>query len=387
MKLSSFIFDNVNAIVDEWERFARTLLPVGKTMTRLALRDHCRDMLLAIASDMETPENSKERSERSKGGGQPSAPLEEAAEEHGALRQMAGFNLVQLVAEFRALRASVLSRWQQSQEAGAVAPTIKEIMRFDEGIDDALAESIERYSRELSTSRDMFLAMLGHDLRGPLSVINMSTLLLGKPDLAEAACEKALTRIKRASGEMSRLVTDLLEYTRTRLGRGIPIEPSVCDLGPLCEEAVEAIRAGYPEQHFLAELSGNLSIKADAPRLQQVLANLLNNAVQHGDRTAPVLLSADGKEDGVVLKITNAGNPIPADALSAIFEPLVQAPNASADPHQRSKTSLGLGLFIAREIVLEHEGTITVKSSAESGTVFTIQLPRTVHLCPSGKSG
>ena len=376
MRLSSFISGNVNAIVDEWERFARTLLPVGKTMTALALRDHCRDMLLAIARDMETPENSIERSERSKGGGRPSAPLEKAAEEHGALRQMAGFNLVQLVAEFRALRASVLSRWNQSQGAGAAAPAIEEIMRFDEGIDDALAESIERYSRELSASRDMFLAMLGHDLRGPLSAINMSTLLLGKPDLAEATRSKALTRIKRASGEMNRLVTDLLEYTRTRLGRGIPIERSVCDLGPLCEEAVEAIRAGHPEQHFLAELSGDLSIQADAPRMQQVLSNLLNNAVQHGDRTAPVLLSADGKKDVVVLKITNSGNPIPTDALSAIFEPLVQAPSASADPHQRSKTSLGLGLFIAREIVLGHEGTITAESSAASGTVFTIRLPR-----------
>ena len=376
MKLSNFISGNVNAIVDEWERFARTLLPVGKTMPALALRDHCREMLLAIANEMEKPENSIKRSERSKGDGQPSAPLEKAAEEHGALRQMAGFNLVQLVAEFRALRASVLSRWHQSQGAGAAAPTIEEIMRFDKGIDDALAESIERYSREMSASRDMFLAMLGHDLRGPLSGINMSALLLGKPDLAEATRSKALTRIKRASGEMNRLVTDLLEYTRTRLGRGIPIDRSACDLGPLCEEAVEAIRAGHPEQHFLAELSGDLNIQADAPRMQQVLANLLNNAVQHGDRTAPVLLSADGKKDLVVLKITNAGNPIPTDALSAIFEPLVQASSTSTDPHQRSKTSLGLGLFIAREIVLGHEGTITAESSAESGTVFTIRLPR-----------
>ncbi len=376
MKLSAFIADNVESIVDEWERFARTLLPVGKTMTALALRDHCRDMLLAIANDMQTPETSVERSARSKGGGRPSAPLERAAEEHGALRQMAGFDLIQLVAEFRALRASVLSRWHQSQGAGAVTPAIEEIMRFNEGIDDALAESVERYSRELSASRDMFLAMLGHDLRGPLSGIDMSTLVLGKPDLAEAARHKALTRIRRASGEMNRLVTDLLEYTRTRLGRGIPIERSACDLGALCAEAVEAIRAGHPEQHFLAELSGDLSIEADAPRIQQVLANLLNNAVQHGDRNDPVLLSADGEEDAIVLKIANAGHPIPADALSAIFEPLVQAPSAGTDPHPRSKTSLGLGLFIAREIVLGHEGTIAVESSAESGTVFTIRLPR-----------
>lgn len=376
MELTRFITDNVDAIVDEWERFARTLLPVGKTMTTLALRDHCRDMLLAIAEDMKTPETGVQRSERSRGGGLPSASLEKAAEEHGALRQMAGFDLIQLVAEFRALRASVLSRWHQFQGAGAVTPAIEEIMRFNEGIDDALAESVERYSRELSASRDMFLAMLGHDLRGPLTGINMSTFLLGKPDLAEAARGKALTRIKRASGEMNRLVTDLLEYTRTRLGRGIPIEPSACDLGPLCEEAVEAIRAGHPEQHFVAELSGDLTVAADAPRLQQVLANLLNNAVQHGDRNKPVLLSADGEENAVVLKITNAGDPIPANALSTIFEPLVQAPSAGADMHQLSKTSLGLGLFIAREIVLGHEGTIDVKSSGESGTVFTIRLPR-----------
>ncbi len=379
MRLSTFITDNVDAIVDEWERFARTLLPVGTTMTALALRDHCRDMLLAIANDMQTPETSVERSAQSNGGGRPSLPLEKAAEEHGALRQMAGFDLIQLVAEFRALRASVLSRWHQSQGAGAVTPAIEEIMRFNEGIDDALAESVERYSRELSASRDMFLAMLGHDLRGPLSGIDMSTLVLGKPDLAEAARHKALTRIKRASGEMNRLVTDLLEYTRTRLGRGIPIERSACDLGAVCEEAVEAIRAGHPEQHLLAELSGDLSIEADAPRMQQALANLLNNAVQHGDRSAPVLLSADGEEDAIVLKITNAGHPIPADALSAIFEPLVQAPSAGADPHQRSKTSLGLGLFIAREIVLGHEGTIAVESSPESGTVFTIRLLRSAR--------
>ncbi|MDQ6639177.1 MAG: sensor histidine kinase [Pseudomonadota bacterium] len=376
MRLSAFIVADVDAIVDEWERFARTLLPVGKTMTVLALRDHCRDMLLSIANDMETPETAAERSVRAQGGGRPSAPLERAAEEHGALRQLAGFDLVQLVAEFRALRASVLTRWHHGEGAGTATPAIEEIMRFNEGIDDALAESVERYSRELAASRDMFLAMLGHDLRGPLSGIDMSTLLLGKPDLPEELRHKALIRIKRASGEMNRLVTDLLEYTRTRLGRGIPIERSDCDLGPLCEEALEAIRAGHPEQHFLAELSGDLSIEADAPRIQQVLANLLNNAVQHGDRSVPVLLSAEGEEGAIVLKVANAGQPIRADALSAIFEPLVQAPSEGADSHQRSRTSLGLGLFIVREIVLGHGGTIDVESSAGSGTVFTIRLPR-----------
>ena len=104
----------------------------------------------------------------------------------------------------------------------------------------------------------------------------------------------------------------------------------------------------------------------------------MNNAVQHGDRHAAVSLLAQGEEDGLVLKVCNAGRPIPAHALHAIFEPLIQAPSTS-DPDGRSKTSLGLGLFIVREIVLGHGGTITVTSAADTGTIFTIRLPRAVR--------
>jgi len=102
----------------------------------------------------------------------------------------------------------------------------------------------------------------------------------------------------------------------------------------------------------------------------------MSNAVQHGSRQSPVTLTADGEADAIVLKVSNSGDPIPSDQLQAIFEPLVQAPNAGAEVHERSKTSLGLGLFIVREIVLAHGGTISVESSAAAGTVFTIRLPR-----------
>jgi len=106
------------------------------------------------------------------------------------------------------------------------------------------------------------------------------------------------------------------------------------------------------------------------------LSNLLSNAVQHGSRQSPVTLIAEGEVDAIVLKVGNSGEPIPPDALQVIFEPLVQAPSASAEMHERSKTSLGLGLFIVREIVLAHGGTISVESSVAAGTVFTIRLPR-----------
>lgn len=375
MKFSAFIKENLDAIVADWEAFARKL-PAGRTMSDLALRDHSREILLAIAVDMELPHSEEERADES----QEIVPTEEstssAAAEHGALRQMAGFDLVQLFAEFRALRASVMAFWQRSEEAQSATSSIEDITRFNEGMDKALAHSVQSYSSEVGASRDMFLAVLGHDLRGPLSGISMSAMLLAKPGLSDAARQQAAARIKRASRDMNRLITDLLEYTRTRLGAGIPIERSACDLGPVCEASLEDIRAGNPEQQFVQRMSGDLNLQADAARMQQALSNLLSNAVQHGKRQSPVTLTADGEVDAIVLKVSNAGDPIPSDKLQAIFEPLVQAPNASSEVHERSKTSLGLGLFIVREIVLAHGGTISVESSAAAGTTFTIRLPR-----------
>ncbi|MBC7484878.1 MAG: HAMP domain-containing histidine kinase [Rhizobacter sp.] len=375
MKLSAFIQDNMDAIVADWEAFARTL-PAGEAMSALALRDHSREILMAISSDMELRQSDQERADESQDIVSSEASSTSAAAEHGGLRQMAGFDLVQLFAEFRAMRASVMAFWQRSEGTEPGASSIEEITRFNEGMDKALAQSVQRYSSEVASSRDMFLAVLGHDLRGPLSGIDMSAMLLAKPGLTDAARLKAAARIKRSCRDMKLLVTDLLEYTRTRLGAGIPVDRSACDLGPVCEASLEDIRAGNPEQLFVQQISGDLNLRADASRMQQALSNLLSNAVQHGSQQSPVTLTADGEVDAIVLKVCNSGDPIPADALRAIFEPLVRAPNASAEVHERSRTSLGLGLFIVREIVLAHGGSITVESSTAVGTVFTIRLPR-----------
>ena len=375
MKLSAFIKDNLDAILADWEAFARTL-PAGQAMSALALRDHSREILLAIAGDMDLPQSDPERASQAQDIAATEASTTSAAAEHGALRQLAGFDLVQLFAEFRALRASVMAFWQHCDGAEPGPSSIEEITRFNEGMDKALAESVQRYSSEVAASRDMFLAVLGHDLRGPLAGIDMTTMLLARPGLSDAARQQTAARIKRASREMNRLITDLLEYTRTRLGAGIPVDRSACDLGPVCEASLEDIRAGNPEQQFVQRMSGDLNLQADAARMQQALSNLLSNAVQHGSRRTPVTLNADGEADAIVLKVSNSGDPIPSNALHAIFEPLVQAPNASSEAQGRSKTSLGLGLFIVREIVLAHGGTITVESSVEAGTVFTIRLPR-----------
>jgi len=376
MRFSAFIESELDEIVAEWGAFARTMLPSAKTMSELALRNHGRDILLAIANDMETSQSEDQRSAKSKGAEPVLGAPETAAATHGALRQLAGFDLLQLVGEFRAMRASVLALWRRRQGDDQATRAIEEIARFNEGIDQALAESVERYSAGVEASRDMFLAVLGHDLRGPLSGINMSNRILSMPGLSEEARQKAGLRIGRASQAMDHLITDLLEFTRTRLGSGIPIAWSECDVRKVCEEALEAVRASYPEREFVQQFSGRLDAQADAPRLHQALSNLLNNAVQHGARHAPIFLRAIGDDLAIIVKVSNAGKPITARALQVIFEPLVQAPNAPDEPHERSKTSLGLGLFIVREIVRGHGGEVTVESSTEAGTVFTMTLPR-----------
>lgn len=376
MQLHTFIQDNLDPIVHEWEVFARTLLPAAKSMSDQALRNHSREILMAIVKDMQTSQTEAERSGKAQQAELALDASETIAAAHGALRQAAGFDLAQVVSEFRALRSSVLALWRRSGTAGGKTPAIEEITRFNEAIDQALGESIQSYSSKLAASRDMFLAVLGHDLRSPLQGIEMASHVIALPALSEAARLEAALRVRRASKVMSRLITDLLEFTRSRLGRGISIEPSACDLAEVCAEMLDAFRASHPEQEYAQHLSGDLRIRVDVPRMQQVLSNLLSNAVQHGAPDTPVVLSARGEDDAIVLSITNGGIPIPPDAQSTIFEPLAQVPTSTFDPSRRSNTSLGLGLFIAREIVLGHHGTIDLESTADTGTVFTIRLPR-----------
>jgi signal transduction histidine kinase len=375
MTFSAFIRNNLDAIVNAWEAFAQTL-PAAQSMSRLALRDHCREILSTIADDMDTAQTRAEQSSKSMDMAPPANTVDSAAESHGTLRHLAGFDLIQLVAEFRAMRASVLSLWQRSEASTAAKVAIEEITRFNEGIDQALAESVERYSANLAASRDMFLGVLGHDLRGPLTSIAMSNQLLAKADAPPAAREKASARITRATREMNRLIADLLDYTRSRLGAGIPIDHAPCDLGTVCREALDSVQAANPGQAFELVKSGDLRADADAPKIGQALANLLLNAVQHGDRREPIRLSVTGESAFVVLKVANRGVPIAPETLPRVFEPMTRFPVPGEEADERSKTSMGLGLFIVREIVNGHLGDITVTSSAEAGTVFTIRLPR-----------
>ena len=372
MSLGPFIASHAAAIVAEWETVAKQFAP-PRAMTREALRDHWVGILEAIAAEVEhaVPEVAPIGTE-----GRRSA-LQDAAAQHGLHRQRENYELDEVVAEFRAMRMTVLRAWGRSGLAAGDGGAVDETTRFSAALDRALAESIDQFSAERARVRDLFLAVLGHDLRDPLSGINMATHLLDRPGIDESYRVQAATRIKRAVRLMDQLITDLLDFTRSRLGSGLPIDRSPCDLRRLAEDALDSVRASFPERTFRLDLSGDLTLRADPSRIGQLLSNLLNNAVQHGAPQTAITLQLDGGADAVTLRIHNDGTPIPPEALALIFEPLVQAAKGAARKGSRSSTSMGLGLFIVKEIVRGHDGTIAVESSAESGTTFTLQLPRT----------
>ncbi|MES2937802.1 MAG: HAMP domain-containing sensor histidine kinase [Pseudomonadota bacterium] len=371
--LSRFITDNMEAIVREWQSFAMTMEPAASTMSALALRDHAKLILLAIAKDLESGQSAQAQSAKSKGLA-PLAARETAAATHGALRHVSGFDLNQLGAEYRALRASVIRLWTQHQPAGTDAAVFEEMIRFNEAVDQAVAESTYRYSAELALSRDTFMAILAHDLRSPLSAITMLSHLLERTATTDNTRKQAV-QIQRSAKEMAGMIRDLLEYTRTQLGKGMPVAPKACSLSDLCRDAVEEVRSAHPERQLELDVPDGLAATVDTARLRQALSNLLNNAVQHGDPDAPVRLTLRASAEEATLQVRNFGEPIPAESLQVIFDPLVQLSPRSAARLETPSTNLGLGLFIAREVALGHKGTLEVASDRENGTVFTMQLP------------
>ncbi|MFZ6644808.1 sensor histidine kinase [Undibacterium sp. TJN25] len=374
MKLSHFINEHIEEILVEWDSFARTLQPAAKGMSMLALEDHARQMLAAIALDIDTAENPAQQYEKSKGMAPARIGAESAASIHGTQRQVNGFTLVQLTAEYRALRATVLRLWLPKIERVTEATT-NDMIRFNETIDQALAESAVTYSERATRTRDTFLAILGHDLRSPLTTITMAGDFLSRAEVGNERTLKVGARIKRSAATMTTMVNDLLEYARTQLGGEMPVTPSLSNMRDICQSAMNDASAAHPNCEFRMEISGELAGYFDSARLHQVFANLLNNAAQYSSKTFPITILAVGEPDAVFVHISNRGPVIPPHSLQTIFNPLVQL---SMDGHEadRPSTSIGLGLFIAREITEAHGGSIAAASTDAAGTIFTVRLPR-----------
>jgi signal transduction histidine kinase len=244
-----------------------------------------------------------------------------------------------------------------------------EVRRFNEAVDEALAVSMSRFTIQTDRFRDQFIGILSHDLRTPLGAITTGAALLALPEDNPARRSRTASRILHSAQRMERMIADLLDLTRARLGGTIPLTRRHSDLHQICEEVMTETGQAHPGVVVRLETSGNLEGDWDADRLAQAISNLLGNAIHHGSGTAVTLTA---REEGleVTLAVHNGGAPIPANVLPLIFEPLARGDSGSG------RHRIGLGLFIARAIISAHGGAIHVTSSAQDGTTFTLTLPK-----------
>lgn len=368
LPLSEFIQQHRKKIIDDWVEFARTIQPWAQDLSRKELEDHAAELLEAIVSDMSSSQSAHQQAEKSKGDDRGGA-LSRVGKQHAIGRLESGLTLDQLVSEFRALRASVLRLWEET-----AGDKHRDITRFNEAIDEALAESAAWYSAKMAQTREQFLDILGHDLRDPLNSIILGATLLARSESIDVNLIGIATRIRNSAVRMNRMVSDLLDLTRTRLGMGIPIRPTLMNLTPVCEQVIAELQAIHPGCHLQFEAVGDLHGEWDSDRLAQLISNLVANGLQYGCKDGPVSVIAQAQGEQVVLRVQNDGRPIPAETMTKIFQPMVrQQPGQDADTHP---TGLGLGLYIAREIVTAHGGTIAVTSQEKDGTTFTVLIPR-----------
>lgn len=383
-RLSAFIRENTEPILEEWESFARSL-PMASDLDVHALRDHAREMLDVIASDLETPQTAKQQAAKARGTAD--APDQDrdrprtAAQEHGAGRAGHGFNVGQMVAEFRALRASVIRLWSRTLE-GATLTHLEDLTRFNESIDQAIAESITRFTTDVGESKERFLAILAHDLRSPLGAIIMSSTFMIESGELEEPNRTLVQRIGTSARRMNQMVVDLLDYTRTRFGDSIPIVRGQTDARKVVHDVISEVAATYPSVRVHLETSGNLHGLWDGDRLTQALINLIANAAQHGSDKSPIRVVARGREREIEIAVQNEGPVIPQDQVGRLFQPMKQ----SSDSANRDRRHLGLGLYIVDKIVHAHGGSIDVQSSKGAGTTFTVRLPRDEDKMDGGAS-
>ena len=376
MRLADFILRQSEPILAQWEAFAASLVPAAAIMEPSALRDHAPEILRAVAKDLQTAQTREAQYEKSVG--RAPAPInatETAAQTHALLRARSGFNIKQLTAEYRALRASVLRLWMD--DCAPDAPHLDDVIRFNEAIDQALAESVDFFSAQVEQSRNLLLGMLGHDMRSPLQAIQMTASYLEALNAGEQVSDAA-GRLIRSGARMQALLDDLCDFNRTRLGLGISVIPKRVNLADVLAEELEELRAIHPDRQIELHVTGDSQGVWDGQRLQQLLGNLVLNALKYGAQDTPVRVMVTCDVTHVRIDVSNRGPAIERATLARIFDPLMRGDEQqSKDDRARN---LGLGLYIASEIAKAHTGAIEARSD-ETETSFSVSLPR------AGESG
>lgn len=249
----------------------------------------------------------------------------------------------------------------------AYAELIGQLFSAEERHDDI--EATLRAEQERSELREQFIAVLGHDLRNPLSAVSASAeLMVMRGDALDVA--SVGRRIRSSVLRMSNLIDDVMDFARGRLGAGIGVRLAIdYDLRGALQDVVGELVAAYPGRAVIELIDIHQPVRCDRGRMQQLLSNLLGNALHHGAASEPIRIEA-GVDDAVLtLVVTNGGAPIDPEHLAKVFDPYWRPPRS------RQGGGLGLGLHICSQIVRAHGGQLEVLSNLADGTRFIARMP------------
>ena len=255
------------------------------------------------------------------------------------------------------------------------APLLERSLRFAvERAKGARLAAALRDQKQIAQLRERLLGIVGHDLRGPLASITTAAHYLQRApaDSPIDARQRMVGTIISSAGRMSRMINELLDFTRARLGNGIPVELQEVDATEICRRLLEEMRVAHPTRLFQLQCPPQLTVRWDPGRIAQLLSNLVSNAVDYGDPAKPIVLSIRETEESVSIAVHNDGPPISEALLADIFDPFKRG----ASTERRSSSGLGLGLYIVERIASGHGGRVAVESTDMQGTTFTVTIPR-----------
>lgn len=343
--LATFLRDHKQEILEEWERRVRDA-PSARPLDAPALRNSMPLFLEELADLV----------------GSDGGRVDESAAEHAAQRYQHLFDLSEVIVEYRELRAAILDLFPR--EEILTRDHAHRLRRMHMAMDSALGAAAETFATERERERELYVAILGHDLRSPLSVVQLAMrVVLQSSDIGEREAA-ILSRAQNSVEEMGRMISDLLDFGRVQLGGALPVHRERLDLRPIAERLVVAQRTVNPERSIELGSSGNTWADLDGGRIEQALTNLLRNALEHG--SDPIRVTVDGDDDRMLrVFVVSAGAP-PEEVAASLFE---------GSRRVRQDGQLGLGLVIVRLVVEAHGGTIAT-SVRDGDLEIVLTVPR-----------
>jgi signal transduction histidine kinase len=397
VRLAGFILANVEPILVEWESFARGIWPSGATADPAELRDEAEDILLATAADMQSDQTGAQQTQKSKRASRASdedGALTSASSAHGSGRVASGFELWAVIAEYRALRASVLRLWRESGPAPDLRD-VDDVTRFNESIDQSLTHAVRSYVDQVERDRatlladeqasrreaeaanrakDVFLATLSHEMRTPLNAIVGWLSLLRHEQADTKHFQEGLKVIERNTAAQVQLIDDLLDVSRIISGK-LRVDIHPCELTDVINVGVNMMRPAAEARGITLNVQLDPSASGawcDRVRIQQVVWNLVSNAVKFTPKGGRVDVTLSRENSSFQIQVMDNGQGISPELLPYVFDRFRQGDSST----RRRFAGLGLGLSIVKYIVEAHGGTVEANSPGEGkGSTFTVRLP------------